>query len=292
MNLLRRIIIFWRYSCLKKDFLRKERWLSSTECNSSRTPTSGSHPSSSPPTTPETPSGKDLDEQEHSSLPPIPPSNHHPVIHPHGPYPKQQTLSSPVHQYTIPPPPPVAARPERTKSIYTKPIEECETPFPAPNGALVDKNCNTAVVGPPIQRSPVGSLPPSSLPASNVDQVTPTLVTSPQQGVSNERIERQKRKKMSDEEIYAKLRGIVSIGDPNKKYTKLEKIGQGASGTVYTALEASTAQQVAIKTMNLKQQPKKELIINEILVMRQNKHPNVVNYLDSYLVGDELWVMK
>jgi p21-activated kinase 1 len=104
------------------------------------------------------------------------------------------------------------------------------------------------------------------------------------------RAERQKRKKMSDEEIYAKLRGIVSIGDPNKKYTKLEKIGQGASGTVFTALEASTAQQVAIKTMNLKQQPKKELIINEILVMRQNKHPNVVNYLDSYLVQDELWV--
>lgn len=76
---------------------------------------------------------------------------------------------------------------------------------------------------------------------------------------------------MSDEEIYSRLRGTVSIGDPNKKYTKLEKIGQGASGTVYTALEASTAQQVAIKTMNLKQQPKKELIINEILVMRQNK---------------------
>lgn len=201
--------------------------------------------------------------------------------------PKLQTLSSPVHHY-IPPPPPVAARPERTKSIYTKPIDEFETPFPAPNGALVDKNCNTAI-GPPVQRSPVGSQPPS-LPTSNVEQHTPITVMSPQQGISNERIERQKRKKMSDEEIYSKLRGIVSIGDPNKKYTKLEKIGQGASGTVYTALEASTAQQVAIKTMNLKQQPKKELIINEILVMRQNKHPNVVNYLDSYLVGDELWV--
>ncbi|UYV64183.1 PAK3 [Cordylochernes scorpioides] len=41
--------------------------------------------------------------------------------------------------------------------------------------------------------------------------------------------------------------------------------------------------------MNLSQQPKKELIINEILVMRENKHPNVVNYLDSFLVGEELW---
>ena len=63
-----------------------------------------------------------------------------------------------------------------------------------------------------------------------------------------------------------------------------------ASGTVYTAIETSTGQEVAINQMNLSQQPKKELIINEILVMRENKHPNVVNYLDSYLVGDELWV--
>lgn len=59
---------------------------------------------------------------------------------------------------------------------------------------------------------------------------------------------------------------------------------------MYTAIETSTGQEVAIKQMNLSQQPKKELIINEILVMRENKHPNVVNYLDSYLVGDELWV--
>lgn len=42
--------------------------------------------------------------------------------------------------------------------------------------------------------------------------------------------------------------------------------------------------QVAIKQMNLQQQPKKELIINEILVMRENKNPNIVNYLDRYVV--------
>lgn len=39
---------------------------------------------------------------------------------------------------------------------------------------------------------------------------------------------------------------------------------------------------VAIKQMNLQQQPKKELIINEILVMRENKNPNIVNYLDRW----------
>ncbi|XP_016303456.1 serine/threonine-protein kinase PAK 1-like [Sinocyclocheilus anshuiensis] len=108
-----------------------------------------------------------------------------------------------------------------------------------------------------------------------------------------------RKKKMTDEEILEKLHvlrspsagSIVSVGDPKKKYTRFEKIGQGASGTVYTAIDIATGQEVAIKQMNLQQQPKKELIINEILVMRENKNPNIVNYLDSYLVGDELWVV-
>uniref|UniRef100_A0A669D1F0 non-specific serine/threonine protein kinase n=1 Tax=Oreochromis niloticus TaxID=8128 RepID=A0A669D1F0_ORENI len=104
--------------------------------------------------------------------------------------------------------------------------------------------------------------------------------------------DRQKKKsKMTDEEILERLRSIVSVGDPKKKYTRFEKIGQGASGTVYTAIDIATGQEVAIKQMNLQQQPKKELIINEILVMRENKNSNIVNYLDSYLVGDELWVV-
>uniref|UniRef100_A0A8R1IC83 non-specific serine/threonine protein kinase n=1 Tax=Caenorhabditis japonica TaxID=281687 RepID=A0A8R1IC83_CAEJA len=99
------------------------------------------------------------------------------------------------------------------------------------------------------------------------------------------------KKKMTDAEVLAKLRTIVSIGNPDRKYRKVDKIGSGASGSVYTAIEISTEAEVAIKQMNLKDQPKKELIINEILVMRENKHANIVNYLDSYLVSEELWVV-
>ncbi|XP_017470995.1 PREDICTED: serine/threonine-protein kinase PAK 1 isoform X1 [Rhagoletis zephyria] len=121
--------------------------------------------------------------------------------------------------------------------------------------------------------------------------VTPSAVAPSTAATPQPRSGTAKKKKMSDEEILEKLRTIVSVGDPNRKYTKMEKIGQGASGTVYTAIESSTGMEVAIKQMNLSQQPKKELIINEILVMRENKHPNVVNYLDSYLVSEELWVV-
>ncbi|XP_010140084.1 PREDICTED: serine/threonine-protein kinase PAK 2 isoform X2 [Buceros rhinoceros silvestris] len=104
--------------------------------------------------------------------------------------------------------------------------------------------------------------------------------------------DKQKKKtKMSDDEIMEKLHTIVSIGDPKKKYTRYEKIGQGASGTVFTAIDVATGQEVAIKQINLQKQPKKELIINEILVMKELKNPNIVNFLDSYLVGDELFVV-
>ena len=46
-------------------------------------------------------------------------------------------------------------------------------------------------------------------------------------GTTDNKTEKPKKKKMTDEEIMEKLRTIVSIGDPNRKYTKMEKIGQG-----------------------------------------------------------------
>ncbi|XP_061754298.1 serine/threonine-protein kinase PAK 3 isoform X3 [Nerophis ophidion] len=159
-------------------------------------------------------------------------------------------------------PPVIAPRPEHTKSIYTR-----------------------SVMDPPKPPTPVQEVvtPPES-------QVQPDNTSS----TMYRNTDRQRKKsKMTDEEILERLNSgsIVSVGDPKKKYTRFEKIGQGASGTVYTAIDIATGQEVAIKQMNLQQQPKKELIINEILVMRENKNSNIVNYLDSYLVGDELWVV-
>lgn len=160
------------------------------------------------------------------------------------------------------PAPVIPPRPERTKSIYTKPVD------------------------PEKRASMIATF--AGIPASVPEEGVP-VVDADKKKAGKEKTSQ--KTKMSDEEVMQKLRCIVSIGDPNRKYLKTEKIGQGASGNVYTAVETSTGMEVAIKQMNLSQQPKKELIINEILVMRENKHHNVVNYLDSYLVDDELWVV-
>jgi p21-activated kinase 1 len=92
-------------------------------------------------------------------------------------------------------------------------------------------------------------------------------------------------------DVVAHLKRICSEGDPRDIYRGFTKIGQGASGGVYTGHERGTNRLVAIKQMNLEQQPKKDLIINEILVMKESSHPNIVNFIDSYLCGGELWVV-
>ncbi|KAJ1545745.1 Protein kinase [Nowakowskiella sp. JEL0078] len=96
---------------------------------------------------------------------------------------------------------------------------------------------------------------------------------------------------MTESQIMEKLKSVVSKGDPTQLYTKVKKVGQGASGSVYLARRNTNNTQVAIKQMDLKQQPRKELIVNEILVMRESQHANIVNYLDSYLLKGDLWVV-
>lgn len=61
---------------------------------------------------------------------------------------------------------------------------------------------------------------------------------------------------------------------------------------VFVAKALQTGKKVAIKQMDLAQQPRKELIVNEIVVMKESHHPNVVNFLDAFLIKtDELWVV-
>ena len=64
-----------------------------------------------------------------------------------------------------------------------------------------------------------------------------------------------------------------------------------ASGSVYVSRSVVTKSLVAIKKMDLAHQPRKELIVNEILVMKASQHPNIVNYMDSFLVKGYLWIV-
>ncbi|KAF7724030.1 signal transducing kinase of the PAK [Apophysomyces ossiformis] len=116
-----------------------------------------------------------------------------------------------------------------------------------------------------------------------------TLTGSP--GTVKQRVPKERKSTMKDAEVIAKLKSICTETDPSAVYRNMTKIGQGASGGVYTAYVEGSDRPVAIKQMNLEQQPKKELIINEILVMKESQHQNIVNFIDSYLWRGDLWVI-
>ncbi|RCI05751.1 Protein kinase, partial [Rhizopus stolonifer] len=97
---------------------------------------------------------------------------------------------------------------------------------------------------------------------------------------------------MTEAQVMEQLRNVVTAGDPNELYKKIKRVGQGASGSVYVASSLATNTKVAIKQMDLASQPRKDLIVTEILVMKESQHPNIVNYLDSFLVrNSDLWVI-
>jgi serine/threonine protein kinase len=99
--------------------------------------------------------------------------------------------------------------------------------------------------------------------------------------------------------------GQLSVTVIQPHYTpKSKRLGKGkcmsqdrelrrrASGMVFVAKTLETGKKVAIKQMDLAQQPRKELIVNEIIVMRESQHPNVVNFLEAFLIrNSDLWVV-
>lgn len=138
------------------------------------------------------------------------------------------------------------------------------------------------VASPPItqQQTPKIMSPVKPMAASEIAALGPAP-----------RLRSRARTNPQNADILAKLQRICARTDPRTLYADLNKIGQGASGGVFSAYEVGTNKCVAIKQMNLEQQPKKDLIINEILVMKESKHRNIVNFSESYLVGEDLWVV-
>ncbi|KAI7901222.1 kinase-like domain-containing protein [Cokeromyces recurvatus] len=98
-------------------------------------------------------------------------------------------------------------------------------------------------------------------------------------------------KAMKDQDVIRKLQELCINSNPLLVYTDMMKIGQGASGGVFIAHRHGDDMPVAIKQMNLEKQPKKELIINEIMVMKKSRQKNIVNFIESYLWNGDLWVV-
>lgn len=97
--------------------------------------------------------------------------------------------------------------------------------------------------------------------------------------------------RLTHEQFRAALQMVVSAGDPRENLENFTKIGEGSTGTVCIATDKSTGRQVAVKKMDLRKQQRRELLFNEVVIMRDYHHPNIVETYSSFLVNDELWVV-
>jgi len=87
------------------------------------------------------------------------------------------------------------------------------------------------------------------------------------------------------------LADLVSKEDPTRLYKSMKKIGEGAAGEVFAAVDVRTSKKVAVKKMEITKD-NNALLITEIRVMKTSNHPNIVEYIDSYIVKEkELWVV-
>ncbi|ETE72403.1 Serine/threonine-protein kinase PAK 7, partial [Ophiophagus hannah] len=136
------------------------------------------------------------------------------------------------------------------------------------------------------------SLQPSSHYTSTASYPSSPSITSssyppPSWGSSSD----QQPSRVSHEQFRAALQLVVSPGDPREYLDNFIKIGEGSTGIVCIATEKHTGRQVAVKKMDLRKQQRRELLFNEVVIMRDYHHENVVDMYNSYLVGDELWVV-
>lgn len=86
--------------------------------------------------------------------------------------------------------------------------------------------------------------------------------------------------------------------NPTGQFDFVRKIADGSTASIYLAKSKhlinsanhSNDDLVVIKKMNLEKQKRRELLFNEVAIMKDHKHENIVTMFNSYLVGNEVWI--
>ncbi|XP_058235717.1 serine/threonine-protein kinase PAK 6b isoform X1 [Hemibagrus wyckioides] len=155
----------------------------------------------------------------------------------------------------------------------------------SPSNTTIRSPSNASV--PPIQDSPTQPRPsPTGSPATYIPGAySPCLRTAEPANIICE------QPGVTHAQFKAALQMVVDKGDPRTYLENFVKIGEGSTGVVCIAREKHSGKQVAVKMMDLRKQQRRELLFNEVVIMRDYRHKNVVEMYKSALVEEELWVI-
>ncbi|OAQ78347.1 STE/STE20/PAKA protein kinase [Purpureocillium lilacinum] len=173
-------------------------------------------------------------------------------------------------------------------------------PPPQGHGHGLPKQSPGPIAKPVDASAAVKTIGPKAEPKAAENDVTPISIPLKRRQVV-------RHLRASEADLITRLQSVISHDNPDLSYNRQKKIGQGASGSVYVAkikdgavgiardirTRRGSSARVAIKEMNLARQPRKELLIDEIMIMKESRHPNIINFLDAFLLNENrmLWVV-
>ncbi|NXD69323.1 PAK6 kinase, partial [Eolophus roseicapillus] len=165
---------------------------------------------------------------------------------------------------------------------------------PASDFPRMISEAGTPQKSPPVEKAmavPQGRPSPAGSPRNRQTQTSSSNLHLPQDSSVKGQLPSEDPVVVTHEQFKAALRMVVDQGDPRTLLENYVKIGEGSTGIVCIAREKHSGRQVAVKMMDLRKQQRRELLFNEVVIMRDYQHVNVVEMYKSYLVGEELWVL-
>jgi len=84
---------------------------------------------------------------------------------------------------------------------------------------------------------------------------------------------------------------ICKNRDIREDYEIKREIGSGAYGIVYEGIHRATGERRAIKAMNKDQIEDKEALENELMILKQLDHPNIVKLFEIYEFGHNIYLV-